>query len=161
MKIFSPKHFLRVSAAAFVLAVGSWPQHSAAQTPPAPAATDTSVAPATPVVPPPDIVPGSPYAEVVRLTQAGVDESVITTYVQNSTSLFNLDSDKIIYLTNLGAPSSLVTAMMQHDQQLQQQFAANHSARQQAPPAKPPRHRNPLRPTRLKWRRHRNRPRLL
>ena len=137
MKSFSPKHFPCVLAVALALAVGSWPQNSNAQTPPAPAATDTSVVPATPVAPPPNIVPGSPYAEVVRLTQAGVDESIITTYVQNSTSLFNLDSDKIIYLTNLGAPTTLVTAMMQRDQQLQQQFAANQAAQQaqQSPPA--------------------------
>ena len=46
------------------------------------------------------------------------------TYIINSTSTFNLDSDKIIYLTNLGAPNSVITAMMQRDQQLQQQFAA-------------------------------------
>ena len=64
--------------------------------------------PATPVMPPPNIVPGSPYAEVVRLTQAGVDQGIIGTYIINSTSLFNLDSDKIIYLTNLGAPSSVI-----------------------------------------------------
>lgn len=136
MKRFIPKHFLCVSAAAFALAVGGWPQSINAQTPPTPSATDTSVVPATPVLPPPNIVPGSPYAEVVRLTQAGVDESIITTYVQNSTSLFNLDSDKIIYLSNLGAPNTLVTAIMQRDQQLQQQFAANQAAQQaqQAPP---------------------------
>jgi hypothetical protein len=69
----------------------------------------------------------------VRLTQAGVDQSIIMAYVTNCTSLFNLDSDKIIYLTNLGATSSLVTAMMQHDQLLQQQFAATQAA-QQTPP---------------------------
>jgi hypothetical protein len=143
MKILAPKHFLCVSAVTFAVATGCWLQNAAAQMPPAPEATDTSVVPATPVVPPPNIVPGSPYAEVVRLTQAGVDESIITTYVQNSTSLFNLDSDKIIYLTNLGAPSSLVTAMMQRDQQLQQQFAATQAAQQAqqtapAPAAPPP-----------------------
>jgi hypothetical protein len=137
MKSFAPKHFLCVTVVALALAVGGSPQNISAQTPPAPVATDTSVAPVTPVVPPPNIVPGSPYAEVVRLTQAGVDENIITTYVQNSTSLFNLDSDRIIYLTNLGAPNTLVTAMMQRDQQLQQQFAATQAAQQaqQTPPA--------------------------
>jgi len=130
MKTLTPKHFLCAAVIAFALAAGGWLQNLNAQTPPAPAATDASVVPATPVVPPPNIVPGSPYAEVVRLTQAGVDEGIITTYVQNSTSLFNLDSDRIIYLTNLGAPNTLVTAMMQRDQQLQQQFAANQAAQQ-------------------------------
>ena len=114
--------------------------------------------PATPVVPPPNIVPGSPYAEVVRLTQAGVDESIVTTYVQNSTSLFNLDSDKIIYLSNLGAPNSLVTAMMQRDQQLQQQFAATRPRNRRNRPnrhrRKPPRLPKPLRRIRQMQRRH-------
>src|SRR5580693_5678590 len=137
MKTMAPKHFLWVSAVALALAVECWPSNAAAQTPPAPASTETPAPPVTPVVPPPNIVPGSPYADVVRLTQAGVDQSIIMAYVTNCTSLFNLDSDKIIYLSNLGAPSSLVTAMMQHDQQLQQQFAANQAAQQaqQAPPA--------------------------
>ena len=81
MKRLAAKYFLFVSTVGFALAVGGWPQNINAQTPPAPAATDTSVVPATPVVPPPNIVPGSPYAEVVRLTQAGVDQSIITTYV--------------------------------------------------------------------------------
>jgi hypothetical protein len=134
MKRLIPKHFLCVSTVAIALAVGGWPRIASAQTPPAPASTETLAPPTTPVVPPPNIVPGSPYAEVVRLTQAGVDQAIITTYVQNSTGLFNLDSDKIIYLSNLGAPSALVTAMMQRDQQLQQQFAANQAAQQIQPP---------------------------
>ena len=118
----------------FALVFGCWPQNTGAQTPPVPASTETTAPPATPVVPPPNIVPGSPYAEVVRLTQAGVDQSIVMAYVTNSTSLFNLDSEKIIYLSDLGAPNSLVTAMMQHDQQLQQQFAATQAA-QPPPPA--------------------------
>ena len=131
MKTSLSRNYLPVAAAVtLALAAGGWPQNSAAQTPPAPDA-GTSVAPVTPVAPPPNIVPGSPYAEVVRLTQAGVDQSIVMTYVTNATSLFNLDSGKIIYLTDLGAPNELVTAMMQHDQQLQQQFAAT----QAAPPA--------------------------
>jgi hypothetical protein len=120
---------------AVALVVGCLPQNAGAQTPPAPAGTDASAPPATPVVPPPNIVPGSPFAEVVRLTQAGVDEGVIATYIANSTSTFNLDSDKIIYLTNLGAPNTVLTAMMQRDQQLQQQFGASQAAQTSAPPA--------------------------
>lgn len=130
------KNFLVVTVA-FALVADCWPHNANAQTPPAIVITNAPAPPVTPVVPPPNIVPGSPYAEVVRLTQAGVDQSIIMAYVTNCTSLFNLDSAKIIYLSDLGAPSTLVTAMMQHDQQLQQQFAANQAAQQaqQAPPA--------------------------
>jgi hypothetical protein len=87
-------------------------------------------------------LPSSPLAQVARLTQAGVDQSIILTYVTNSSSTFNLDSDKIIYLSDLGAPSNLITAMMLRDQQLQAQFAASQAAQQasqiQPAPAAPP-----------------------
>ena len=82
---------------------------------------------------PPNVYPTSPLAQVIRLTQAGVDESIIMTFVTNSGSTFNLDSDKIIYLKDIGLPNEVVTVMMQRDQQLQQQMAA--SAYQ--PPAQP------------------------
>jgi hypothetical protein len=82
---------------------------------------------------PPNILPTSPLAQVIRLMQAGVDESIIMTYVTNSGSMFNLNPDKIIYLKDIGLPNEVVTAMMQRDQQLQQQMAA--SAYQ--PPAQP------------------------
>ena len=82
---------------------------------------------------PPDVLPSSPLAQVIRLTQAGVDESIIMTYVTNSGSTFNLNPDKIIYLKDIGLPNEIVNAMMQRDQQLQQQMAA--SAYQ--PPAQP------------------------
>jgi hypothetical protein len=71
---------------------------------------------------PPYILPAGPLAQVVRLTQAGVDPSIILTYVTNSSGTFNLDSDKIIYLRDLGLPGEIITAMMQRDQLLQQQM---------------------------------------
>ena len=73
---------------------------------------------------PPDILPASPLAEVIKLSKAGVNESVIMTYVTNSSGTFNLDSDKIIYLADAGVANEIVSAMMQHDQQWQQQTAA-------------------------------------
>jgi hypothetical protein len=81
---------------------------------------------------PPNIYPTSPLAQVIRLTQAGVDESIIKTFVAHSSGTFNLDSDKIIYLRDIGVPNEVVTAMMQRDQQLQQQMAAANQ-----PPAQP------------------------
>jgi hypothetical protein len=103
------------------------PQNSIAQTPPL-SSSQTSAQPTAAVAPPPSILPSSPLAQVARLTQAGVDQGVIMTYVTNSESTFNLDSDKIIYLSNLGVPSGLITAMMQRDQQLQAQFTAAQAA---------------------------------
>jgi hypothetical protein len=99
----------------------------AQSTPPPPdSATESGALPA-------NVYPTSPLAQVIQLTQAGVDENIIMTYVTNSGSTFNLDSDKIIYLKDIGLPNEVVTAMMQRDQLLQQQMAV--SAYQ--PPAQP------------------------
>ena len=82
---------------------------------------------------PPGVYPSSPLAQVIKLTEAGVSEGVIMTYVTNSGSTFSLDPDKIIYLKDIGVADGLVTAMMQRDQELKAQMAA--SAYQ--PPAQP------------------------
>jgi hypothetical protein len=73
---------------------------------------------------PPDIDPNSPLAQVVSLAQAGVEQSVILNYINNSTGLFNLNADQIIYLNDLGVPSEIINDMMQRDQQLEQAGAA-------------------------------------
>ena len=110
-----------IFAVLFLLGVPA-PTHSPAQTAPeAPPPPDNSAA-ASEL--PSFIFPTSPVAQVIRLTQAGVDESIIKTFVSNSSSTFNLDSDKIIYLKDIGLPNEVVTAMMQRDQQLQQEMAA-------------------------------------
>jgi hypothetical protein len=64
---------------------------------------------------PAGIPPGSPVAQVVKLVQAGVDASVIQTYITNCPSAFNLDADKIIALADAGLPSDLVNLMFEHD----------------------------------------------
>lgn len=81
---------------------------------------------------PPDVDPDSPLAQVIRLVQAGVEQSVVLTYISNSTSPFNLNSEEIIYLNDLGAPPEIANAMMQHDQQLQQAGTAPNTS--EAPP---------------------------
>jgi hypothetical protein len=73
---------------------------------------------------PPDIDSNSPLAQVIRLVQAGVEQSVILTYISNSASPFNLSSDEIIYLNDLGTPPEIANALMQRDQQLQQTAVA-------------------------------------
>ena len=64
---------------------------------------------------PANIPPGSALAEVVKLVQSGVDADIIKNYIANSASAFNLDADKIISLTDVGVPTDLVNAMMEHD----------------------------------------------
>ena len=73
-----------------------------------------------------------PAAEVVKLTQAGVDEGVMLAFVTNSTSTFNLDSEAVIYLNDIGVSDAVVLSMIQHDQMLRDQALT--SAQALAPP---------------------------
>jgi len=59
--------------------------------------------------------PSPALSEVIRFTESGVDESVMLAYVTNSANAFGLSADDIIYLADIGVPSSVVTAMLQHD----------------------------------------------
>lgn len=72
---------------------------------------------------PPNLRVSQAMNEVIRLAQAGVDESVILTYVTNSTATFLLGAEEIVYLHDIGVPGSVVTAMMQRDQMLRTAYA--------------------------------------
>lgn len=54
--------------------------------------------------------------DVVKLVRAGVNESILMAYVTNSPSAFNVSSDDVVYLNDLGVPQTVVTAMLQRDQ---------------------------------------------
>ncbi len=111
MKIlFFEKCAFGAAVAVLCLAAGLALPSASAQDQPAPAPADAAL--------PADIAPDSPLAQVVRLAQAGVNESVILAYINNSGSPFNLATDQIIYLKDLGLPDDAVTAMIQRDQQL-------------------------------------------
>lgn len=91
-------------------------QISHAQDQAAPDATTDATAPAA--VMPSDIDPASPLAQVIKLAQSGVEDSVILAYINGSGSPFSLTPDQIIYLKDLGLPSDAITAMIQRDGQL-------------------------------------------
>src|ERR1017187_6510466 len=59
-----------------------------------------------------------PVAEVIKLADSGVAESVITAFVTNTPSPFNLGVEEIIYLNDIGVPGLVVNAMMRRDQAL-------------------------------------------
>lgn len=57
----------------------------------------------------------SPWsAEVLALAQADINEDVMRSFVDNC-GLFNLNAEHIIQLDRAGVPSTVVTAMLQHD----------------------------------------------
>ena len=84
---------------------------------------EVSDAPATPVsddiTVPANLRPTPAVEEIIKMANAGVGESVLLTVVTNSTSTFNLRPEEIIYLTDIGVPAAVVTAILQHDHILQ------------------------------------------
>ncbi len=67
---------------------------------------------------PEGVSPDSPFAQLVRMVQAGVDQGVILAYIKKSPRFFELDADDIIYLTDLGTPPEIIEAAMARDQVL-------------------------------------------
>jgi hypothetical protein len=63
--------------------------------------------------------------DLIKLANAGVESSVLLAFATNSASLFNLNTEEIIYLNDLGVPSAVVTAILQHDQALKELLASN------------------------------------
>lgn len=85
---------------------------------------------------PPSSVKLSPAAsEIVKLAQAGVDSSVMLAYVTNSVHTFGLAADEIVYLNDLGIPAPVMTAMIQHDQQVREASLAGATVTSPATPA--------------------------
>jgi hypothetical protein len=81
--------------------------------------SDAAVKPLTSEKPVPGTIqPTGPASEVIKLANSGVEEPVLMAFVTNSTSLFDLRADEIIYLNDIGVPSAVVTAMIQRDQAL-------------------------------------------
>ena len=60
----------------------------------------------------------SPWSsEIVKLSNAGIDESVILSFVDNA-GTFNLGADEIIYLHNAGVRNEVISAMLEHDYEI-------------------------------------------
>lgn len=75
---------------------------------------------------------------VVELLQAGVDEDVLLKHIQNSPDSFNVGSEEIVFLTDLGAPGHVISAMMDRDKELQSGLptaSAQPATREPWPPA--------------------------
>ena len=93
---------------------------------------------------PPSIRPERPVAEIIKLANSGVEQSVMMAFVTNNTSTFNLSAEEIIYLKDIGVPDPVVTAMIFRDQTLRQETASALAAA--APPPIPADEPNPPSP---------------
>src|ERR1041385_4946019 len=60
-------------------------------------------------------------SEVLRLAESGVSEDVVLAYINNSPSGFNLTSDQILYVRDVGLSSQVITAMLNRDAALRTQ----------------------------------------
>jgi len=62
--------------------------------------------------------PLSPWSsQVLTLSQAGIDESVMLAYVETA-GTFNLTAEQIIALTHGGVPGVVITSMIEHDAEI-------------------------------------------
>ena len=87
------------------------PAPNVAQLPP------TNIPPAAPALPT-TFTPSPSLAEIIKLVQAGVDNSVVLSFVSNSPGAFSMSSDEIIYLNDLGVANDVVLAMLERDRAL-------------------------------------------
>ena len=77
---------------------------------------------------PPGLAVSPSLGHVLKMAGAGVDLSVMISFITNSAGTFNLGAEQIIYLKDLGVPGEVVNAMISHDQAISSgQFAVTAS----------------------------------
>ena len=83
-------------------------------TPPSPS-TVTNAAPTRTIAPAPVNLP--PVAsEALRMSEAGISDDVIASYIQSSAGSCTLDADQIVYLRDVGLSSAVLNALVAHNQ---------------------------------------------
>jgi hypothetical protein len=76
-------------------------------------APGTNTAPTKAIGPTPVDLPQLP-AEVLRMSQAGMSDDVMTSYIQKSDTPYTLDADQIIYLHDLGISTAVLNTLVSH-----------------------------------------------
>ena len=81
--------------------------------------------------------PKLPYgvAEVLKLSHAQVGEDIISTYIQNSGTVYNLDPSDIVYLKEQGVSERIVNQMLEQRKRLAAASAQPSAAVAQSRPA--------------------------
>jgi hypothetical protein len=74
---------------------------------------EPAMAPTGPEAGIPAISPGT--AQIIKLAESGSDEALLQAFVRSSTNRFNLDSDAIVYLNDLGISGAVIKDMIEHD----------------------------------------------
>src|SRR6478736_4732701 len=81
--------------------------------------------------------PKLPYgvAEVLKLSQAKVGDDIISSYIQNSGTVYNLGPSDIVYLKEQGVSERIVNQMLEERKKLAEASAQPSAAAAQAQPA--------------------------
>jgi hypothetical protein len=106
-------------ASVAVVALGGWNVAAQSTAPSAPSLVmrlDTPGQAPSPTPANTQIIP-----EVEKLVQAGADPGVIKTYIENWATPYSVTADEILHLHDIGAPSDVLTALIQRSAQLQAQ----------------------------------------
>lgn len=77
----------------------------------------------------------APVAELARLHQSGLDESVVKAFVEKSTNALSPSADELIYLKDIGVSPRVITALIQQTAKMREQVAAAAVTARPAAPA--------------------------
>ena len=66
----------------------------------------------------------APVAEIARLHQSGLDESVVKAFVEKSTNSLSPSADELIFLKDIGVSPRVITAMIQQTAKVREQAVA-------------------------------------
>lgn len=132
-----PLATLAVAASAVLLAGCLEQSRPAAQTSPPPQPSAAVPAREPEIIARPDPTAANvsaPVAELARLHQSGLDESVVKTFVEKSTNALSPYADELIYLKDIGVSPRVITALIQQTAKMREQAAAAAIAARPNPP---------------------------
>ncbi len=93
---------------------------------PQPDTAPVAAAPPAPVLTDLKLSPG--IQQIVKLAQAGVGDDVMLAYIGTVTTKFNLGSDQIIFLNDIGVSGAVIKAMIQRDVALDEMWRSTAAA---------------------------------
>jgi len=126
MKTSAARSLPVLAAAGVALLAGCYePPRQAVLPPPAVPPVAAAREPETIVRPDPSAADVSaPVAEIARLHQSGLDESVVKAFVEKSTNALGPSADELIFLKDIGVSPRVITAMIQQTARMREQAAA-------------------------------------
>lgn len=82
---------------------------------PLPPTNRVALAPARLPVAPENVQLSPGLEEIITMAQAGISEEVMLSYITNSSNVYRLTSNEIVYLNDMGISSPVITALIERD----------------------------------------------